>query len=347
MYNGVIISGEFLLRPINGIPRYAMEILKRIDEMAVGMNISICYPSDIEKDKIPELRFIKAKPLGKITRGWDEIYLARFCRKEKALLINLASRGTTYRDSIICIHDIRPLTWDIENKVKLNRNYVYKLNFYLATHSSKKIITDSNFSKTEIIKRFNYKKDIEVIPCGWEHINEIIDKKPQNAVAEKNTYYFTLGSVAPHKNFEWIIKAARYNRDSMFIVAGGIDTRTWDYKIDLTKIPNIRFLGYISEENMKWYMKNAKALIFPSYYEGFGIPPLEALSMGVPVISSDIPVMKEIYGNSVHYIDPNNSEVNLEELLKEPTGDVEDVLKKNSWNKSAQRWMQIIKENSL
>ena len=98
---------------------------------------------------------------------------------------------------------------------------------------------------------------------------------------------------------------------------------------------NVLFLGYVRDEELKSLMKYCKAFIFPSYYEGFGIPPMEALSVGSKAIVSDIPVHHEIYGNSVYYIDPYNADVNLDNLLKGHVDNADMVLKEYSWKKSA------------
>jgi len=109
-------------------------------------------------------------------------------------------------------------------------------------------------------------------------------------------------------------------------------------------LPNVLFLGYISDAYMKWLMGHAKALLFPSRAEGFGIPPLEALALGRPAIVSDIPVLREIYGDTVHYIDPDQGTENLDALLEEETADPAPVLEKYSWDRAADKWLALIRE---
>ena len=91
-------------------------------------------------------------------------------------------------------------------------------------------------------------------------------------------------------------------------------------------------------------MQNCKAFLFPSFYEGFGIPPLEAMSTGCQIVVSDIPVMHEIFGDSVHYIDPNSADIDLKELLAQPVSSTAPILEKYSWEKSAKVLFDCLKE---
>lgn len=93
-------------------------------------------------------------------------------------------------------------------------------------------------------------------------------------------------------------------------------------------------------------MRDCKAFLFPSYYEGFGIPPMEALACGAPeVVVSDIPVMHEVCGTSAHYIDPfNYSDINMDAIMAQRVTAPELVLKRYSWEKSAQKLNNILEE---
>ena len=104
------------------------------------------------------------------------------------------------------------------------------------------------------------------------------------------------------------------------------------------------YTGYASDQLAKTLMKFCKAFIFPSYYEGFGIPPLEALSLGAKVIVSNTASLPEIFGNSAYYISPDNADIDLNELISKPVADADEVLSKYSWEKSAKQLLDILKE---
>ena len=106
-------------------------------------------------------------------------------------------------------------------------------------------------------------------------------------------------------------------------------------------------IGYAKDAEARALMKYCKAFVFPSTYEGFGIPPMEALCMGARIILGDIPVLHEIYGESALYINCNDADVNLDELLdnsdakKEKEAAVK-VLDTHSWEKSAKGLAQLM-----
>ena len=107
---------------------------------------------------------------------------------------------------------------------------------------------------------------------------------------------------------------------------------------------NVIFTGYISDEQIKTLMRNCKAFIYPSLYDGFGLPPLEALSQGAQVICSNAACLTEVYGNSVHYIDPYDADVDLNSLLDKYVDTPEAVLNKYSWEKSARELYDLLKK---
>lgn len=342
----VVINGMFLRFPISGIPRYAMEVVKELDAVLENekIEVTLCYPQDVVPENIPELHNIKTLCLKtRLKKGWNILGAETYARKSKALYLDMTSRGGFYKNSIVCLHDIRPLTWDLKNGHKVAKFYRNKFNFELIARNAKKIATISEFCKKEIAAYFNIPESKFMIsPVGWEHLKQIPDLVDS---LEEQEFYFTIGSMAPHKNFEWVVNIAKRNPESKFLIAGGIDPKIWNYKTDFGVAQNVKLLGYISEEEMKWYMQHAKALLFPSFYEGFGIPPLEALALGTPVIVSDITVLHEIFDNMVHYVNPMDYDVNLDKLLLEYVEPADEMLKKESWKNSARFWLEIIKDN--
>jgi glycosyltransferase involved in cell wall biosynthesis len=98
---------------------------------------------------------------------------------------------------------------------------------------------------------------------------------------------------------------------------------------------NVHLLGFISDEDACALIKNCRAFLFPSLYEGFGLPPLEALALGAQVISSNTTSLPEVLGDAVHYVDPYDFDVEITGLLKETVGQAQDTLNKYSWNRSS------------
>ena len=217
-----------------------------------------------------------------------------------------------------------------------------------AAKHAKKIITVSDFSRQQISKVYGIDpKTIQIIYNGWEHIkniesdSSILQKYPE---LKPKKFYFTLGSLQKRKNLKWIADYASEHADELFAISGkAISGMVSDDIKALQTLKNVILVGYVSDEQVKALMESCKAFIFPSYYEGFGIPPLEAISCGAPVIISRAASLPELYGNCAHYIEPDNTKVNLNDILLEKTEPSETVLKKYTYQKAAEDLKEILK----
>jgi glycosyltransferase involved in cell wall biosynthesis len=103
-------------------------------------------------------------------------------------------------------------------------------------------------------------------------------------------------------------------------------------------------VGFVSDEQVKSLIQNCKAFIYPSIYDGFGIPPLEALSQGAKVICSCAACLPEVNRNSVHFIDPYETDVDIEKILSEKIDDAEEVLNRYSWEKSGHLFYHLLRK---
>lgn len=342
----VIINGRVLSMPLNGIPRYAWEIVHHLDLIDnLPFSITLALPEGTKLVKSLKNISIQFLPQGVM---WDYVKCESYARRKKAIYINFASKGTLYRNSIITIHDIRVLRFRNRKttfKTALTK-LKFKFSYLLALHFAKLIVTDSQFSKNEI-QKYSHINNIEVVGIGWEHMNEILsdntvfDDYPQIRQAE---YYLSVSSIAPHKNFEWLVENAKINPNNLYVIVGKIDPHLWSDETG--KFPsNVLYIGFQEDAKVKALMEYAKALIFPSHYEGFGIPPLEALACGTMAVVSDIPVMHEIYEDSVSYIDPLNADCQLTTVKNNNFFEkTEQILQRNTWAIAAEQWVKIIQK---
>ena len=104
------------------------------------------------------------------------------------------------------------------------------------------------------------------------------------------------------------------------------------------------FLWFLTAARNSLFWFIYKAFILPSYYEGFGIPPLEALSCGAKIIVSNAACLPEIYGNFAYYIDPNNTNIDLKELLKKNVECPDFLLKKYTYSNAANVFYELLKK---
>lgn len=215
-----------------------------------------------------------------------------------------------------------------------------------ATKRARKIITVSEFSKSEIVKYFKVNPDkITVIPNAWQHYEKTgYDDDALNKYGlEKDNYYFSMCSLEPNKNFRWIAEEAKRNPNCVFAVAGSINKKVFADGMGFECPDNMKLLGYVSDEEAKTMMRDCKAFLFPTFYEGFGIPPLEAMSAGAKnIYVSDTAVMHEIFEDSVQYINPNQYNDVFNNNVVSTEDSISRVLSKYSWKKSAEIFSAVI-----
>jgi glycosyltransferase involved in cell wall biosynthesis len=287
---------------------------------------------------------------------YQQFGLIRKLKKEKINLLYCPSVAIPifYKKKIVTIHDCASLRF--KDEVSLISKLYLKLSFWSIKNLSLKIVTVSEFSKLEINKLLKISLDkIIVISEGVPNlvnINEDIIDKTLNKFNLKNKNYFLyIGNQRPRKNIPNLIKAWNdffdKNNNYYLVMAGKINN------LENFKINNIYSIGTINEEEKTSLYKMSRALIFPSLYEGFGLPVLEAQSLGIPVITSNISSLPEISGEGAILINPEDYKdisLGLEKIIN-PSFNKEELinkgyenLKKFSWNKTVSILLKIIKE---
>ena len=332
---------------MQGLVRYARELLAALDPLIdVSVNITLLVPPTARD--VPDYENINVVQTG--SRGgiiWEQTSLRRYVKQHKdSFCLNLCNVAALFvQPGITAILDIMYKVNPSHYTTLRNRlsRYWHCLQYSYITRHEKKIITISWFCKEELEKHYPKTRGrIEVVPCAWQHVLEFKESpewKERYPFLEEKNYFFSLATLSKNKNGRWIIEAAKNNPGEVFAVGGK------HYETEYTEIPdNVHMLGYITDEDACALMKHCKAFIFPSLYEGFGLPPLEALALGADVISSDTTSLPEVLGGSVRYIDPLDTDANLKGLMKEPVGSREDALSRYSWERSAQKLLDILKD---
>ncbi|GMO34159.1 MAG: glycosyltransferase [Termitinemataceae bacterium] len=347
----ILINGCFLCRQLTGIERYAYEITTRLDNLISHHEVAIIFPANtINIPNYKNLEVIIHKKKIYSTFYWQHITLQSFLLKHKQyMVLDFSNTALPFAPGIVFLHDIYCEFYKEDfNGLRDKLVQIYnKLEYRLIAYRAKKIATVSNFSKNQIAETYHIDPDkISVIYNGWDHFKEIKSDysifEDYPALLEK-PFYFSLGSISKRKNIQWIVKYATKNPDAFFAISGGELPTTKDSNVNnAVLLENIMLLGYLSDEKVKALMEKCTAFILPSYYEGFGIPPLEALSCGAQIIIANAASLPEIYGNTAHYIDPFNTDVDLNTLLQEPVERPTTILKKYSYDTSAQKVFELL-----
>lgn len=231
-----------------------------------------------------------------------------------------------------------------------------------------KIITISEFSKNEIIKYLNVDADkIEVIPLGvdFEKYHTNYRKSQINNVKEKyhiyDKYILYLGTIEPRKNLEKLILAyAALDKECedvpQLVLAG---KKGWLYDSILSTVETlnlkskVKFVGYVASEDTPVLLNGATMFTFPSIYEGFGLPILEAMACGIPVLTADAASMPEVAGDAAVLVNPYDID-NIKNGMKEILNNQdlrEDLIKKSkirvgqyTWERTANRLLGVFDE---
>ncbi len=240
----------------------------------------------------------------------------------------------------------------------------YKRVFSSATKKSQKIITVSNYVKNKLTKewKINPAKIIITTEGVEENILEIAAKVKETQIKTtlhkfniKQPFIFYAGNAHPHKNVEGLIKAfleLRKNYQYLQLVLAGQDHYFWQRIKDEYVDKNIIYAGYVTDLELVAFYKSAKEYVVPSFEEGFGIPLLEAMACGCPVVSSNRASLPEVGGDGALYFVPENLKdmsekimqvLNNEKLREELIEKGKKRYKQFSWKKLAKETLEIYK----
>lgn len=242
------------------------------------------------------------------------------------------------------------------------KKYGYKRVFDSAVKNSLKIITPSEFVKGQLEHEWSVDRSkIVVTPEGVDdsilNITRSLGRKEADSVLGKfninGSYIFYIGNAQPHKNIFELIDAFRLVKQmypDLSLVLSGPQNFFWQKIKDKIKDKAIIFTGYINDEEMVALYKNAECFVMPSLEEGFGIPVLEAMACGCPVVSSQNGSLPEVGGDGAVYFDPNNIEDMAEKISKvlDDKGLRRNLIEKGlkrykefSWQKMAEQTLEV------
>lgn len=219
--------------------------------------------------------------------------------------------------TIVTVHDMVYKTFP--ETVRGRTKYMLDVGLKKSLRRADRIVTDSEFSKQEIIRYFpQYADKIRVVYCGVDagRFHPVENPAQIDAVKQKyhidRDYFLYLGTVEPRKNLERLIDAyhqfcAEKSEPPYLVLAGGkgwLDSGIYQKVKALGLEQSVLFTAYVPDEEICSLMCGALAFVFPSIYEGFGMPPLEAMACGVPVLTANAASLPEVVGDAAVLVNP-------------------------------------------
>lgn len=364
----ILVDSISLLSTLTGIGRYTNEVSKHL-KINSNFDTSFFYGyhsknliSKSNKSNVKNLKtlIVKNKLLKNIAREVSNMVSKLFSPTydiywQPNFIPNLSIKSkytvTSVHDFSFIIHD------NFHTKEKIE---YFQDKFFQNIYKSDMIITGSNFTKQEILDRLDFTSEkVKVVYHGIDHDLFKIYNDTSVSFELPLKFIFIVGSIEPRKNLIGLLKAydsidKELKNEYKLVLAG---FKGWENKEVMELInsnkEDIHYLGYISDIELAKTYNLASLFVYPSFYEGFGLPPLESMACGTPVICSNTTSLPEVGGDAVVYCDPYDVEnikvqielvLNDEILQKDMIKNGLERVKQFTWEKSANKHIQVFKE---
>lgn len=321
-----------------GIGTYTYQLIKCLNNIDSINNYLLFMPESFKNDIYLKKNFkLDNAPQSDKINFWEEINIPNIIKNNKIDLYHVPQNGVGLPINkncrfIITLHDVIPyrMPETVSNRyLKIFSEYIPKI-----VPLCDGIITVSNFSKKDIVKSFNFPENkIYVTHLASEDIYKPMDKRISRYVARKyysitEDYILYVGGFSPRKNILGLIdsfsKLITSYKKPLFLVIAGKKGESYNIYKERTEKLNISdkvlFPGFISIEHLPYIYNAANLFVYPSFYEGFGLPPIEAMACGIPVITSNTTSLPEVVGKGALLINPLNK-ANLCEAMLEVLSD--------------------------
>jgi glycosyltransferase involved in cell wall biosynthesis len=357
-FDDIYINGRFLRQGGGGVQRFAREIVRGLDKAipsnawAAAKRWTLLAPRGPCQDI--DLDVIRLRKTGLFDgHPWEQTSL--LLASARGALVDLGNAGPIFHPRhLVTLHDATVFRFP-ENFGRRYGQFHRGLGRALATRA--RLCTVSEFSRGELSTVLGVPSDrIAVVPNSAEHMGAGLDSKdvlPRLGLDGRRFFLF-VGSPSRNKNLPAAIEAyRRLGRDDVKLVLVGASNAAVFGDTGLPTTEGVIVAGRLSDAEVATLYRSAVALVFPSLYEGFGIPPLEAMSNDCPVIASDIPSVREVCGDAAEYFSPSDPAALAAIMLDRLEGDRQRDLwlekgraraARFNWRISAGRILDVLRE---
>jgi glycosyltransferase involved in cell wall biosynthesis len=323
------IDGIPLTAPKTGVGHYTFELACALAQVAMDSNFEVVYPSNLptvaltEEDSrsLPANLKIKQVRVGRVGRYWWSTGLPRYVRSSGIELFH----GTNYEvppwrqcATVLTIHDLSLLTHpETHEKRRVSRA---RRRLPLMARAANAIIVPSESVRGEVCQYLGLSAEkVFAVPEAartcFRHMEPAETEEVRSRLGIGADFLLTVGTIEPRKNLSTLVRAfeeiarSRPLNKLQLVVAG---SRGWLSEPLLEEVENspcrhrIVLTEYLNDDSLRALYSSCTALVYPSIYEGFGLPPLEAMACGAPVITSRIPALEETTGGAALLVEPTN-----------------------------------------
>jgi glycosyltransferase involved in cell wall biosynthesis len=334
------IDGYPLAEPRTGVGHYTLELARALALISPADEFELVSPAPFERAALAEIEranlpnLSTKNPKASSIRGhWWSIGLPLYLRRVGCDLFH----GTNFdvplwnplgkkRRRVVTIHDLSALLHPQKHRSRLVRRA--RLRLPLVARVSDMIITPTESVKREVCHRFNVKPGkVKAIPSAarrnFQPMPFAQTAEIRRRLGVEDNFLLFVGTLEPRKNLLTLLKAfeeiiANSALRPQLVIAGGEGWLMDDLFAFIRKSAvseRLHFTGYLSDEDLRALYSSCRIFIYPSVYEGFGLPPLEALACGAPVIAGRIPSLQETLGTAARLVEPLNVKALAREMI--------------------------------
>jgi len=359
----IAVNGRFLTDRMTGVQRYAFELTRALVGALArhGRHLVVLAPGGALDARASQLPVVAGRSK---LRGyaWEQLELPSMIRRVGGTLLwSPANVGPLLvREQLLTIHDAAVFAhpeWFDWRFALANRVFLPRL-----AHRVRHVVTDSQFSARELSKHRVVPADrVTVIPAGASHLgtaDAAVANDPPRA-GPQGRYILSVCSLEPRKNLARLLaawaaaQASAALADVTLVIVGAAEWLFRDARFPGATTPRIRLAGYVSDAELATYYRHAQAVVYVPLYEGFGLPPLEAMAAHVPVLVSDIPALREVCGAAALYRSPSSvpeiadglREIIVNTALRARLRELGDARRAElTWDRAAERLAALIEQ---
>ena len=340
MGDTLFVNGRFFSQPLSGVQRFATEITNAL---------RLIYP-----DRVVVLGPAGSRIATSFVRGvgrgkgqfWEQFELPQHVAP--GMLVNLGNTAPLRLASqVLVIHDAG--VFATPDAYSLQFRLWYKFIQRRLVHGDACVVTVSEFSRGELVRYLGAKAErVGVISEGADHMASITADNSILARIPPGRFVLTVGNLAAHKNLGSLAELAKRlaGRGETLVVTGGLTAGAFrQARPEMLPQPAC-YVGRVSDGELKALYENAACLVFPSRYEGFGLPAVEAMACGCPVVASRIPGLEETCADAAIYIDPNSpSDISMQVCRLLDTPSLEGMMRDKAKSRASSfRWERAARQ---